>query len=88
MKHYNELPLKVLQLIIEREIISVEKTHDVNVCTIQTSRGGLVYTQGDGHKCETIHAEVLVDEEMYDYELEWDIEEESITTIMKIKQDE
>ena len=83
MRHYNELSLKMLQLMVEREIIGIEKTHDVRACTIQFSNGDMVYEQGDGHKCETIYVEALVDDEMVDYEMEWDMEDEEITTVKK-----
>ena len=86
MKHYNQLPLKVLQLIIEREIIGVEKTHDVHLVEIDFDCFGALepYQQGDGHCCETILVSILVNNETKDYELEWDMEEEEITTIRKI----
>ena len=82
MKHYNELSLKMLQLLIEREIISIEKTHCVWASTIQTEADGGGYTNG-GHLCETIVAQVEVNGKMETYELEWDTEECNITTVMK-----
>ena len=81
MRHYNELSLKMLQLIIEREIISIEKTHDVWAVNIQTEADG-GYDNG-GHLCEVIVAHVVVNGEGADYELEWDVEEGEITTVTK-----
>ena len=81
MKHYNELSLKMLQLMIEREIISIEKTHDVWAVNIQTEADG-GYTNGC-NLCEVIVALVKVNNELITYELEWDMEEGEITTITK-----
>ena len=81
MKHYNELSLKMLQLMIELEIISIEKTHDVWAVNIQTEADG-GYTNG-GNLCEVIVALVKVNNELITYELEWDMEEGEITTITK-----
>lgn len=82
MKHYSQLSLKVLKLMIEREIISIEKTHDVWAESIMFSQGE-EYQQGDGHWCETIYATVVVGPDTFDYELEWDIDDEKITTVTK-----
>jgi len=82
MKHYNHLPLNVLQIMLEREIIDIEKTHDVYVVGLSFPESEM-YQQGDGHWCETIYAEVSVDNTTIDYEFEWDTENEEITSVMK-----
>lgn len=82
MKHYNQMPLKVLQLMIEREIIEIEKTHDVHVESMRFPESEM-YQQGDGHWCETIYAWVKVDNTNIYYELEWDTEDEEITSVIK-----
>ena len=81
MKHYNELSLKMLQLMIEREVIKIEKTHDVWAVNIQTEADG-GYTDG-GKLCEVIVSMVNVNGTLYTYDLDWDVEEGEITSIMK-----
>ena len=82
MKYYNQLPLKYLQLMIEREIIAIEETHDVTLVSIEFHDDEL-YQQGDGHTCQTIYAQVAVEGATICYELEWDTEDEEITTVMR-----
>ena len=74
--------LSTLQVMIEREIIDVEKTHDVFIEGLSFPESEM-YQQGDGHWCETIYAKVMVNGEVKDYELEWDTEDEEITSVMK-----
>ena len=81
MKHYNQLPLKMLQLLIELEIIRIEKTYDVRAVNIQTEADG-GYLNG-GTLCEVIVACVSVNGKCKEYELEWDIESEEITTVIE-----
>ena len=82
MVHYKQMPLGILQIMIEREIISIEKTHDVHLLYISVDDDG-EYQQGDGHWCESFNVDVEVNGESVGYKLEWDMEEKEITTIMK-----
>ena len=76
------MKLSTLQIMIEREIIDIEKTHDVYIESLSFQESEM-YQQGDGHWCETIYAEVRVDNTTIDYELEWDTEDEEITSVVK-----
>ena len=84
---YNRMRLSTLQMMIEREIIDIEKTHDVFVEGLNFPECEM-YQQGDGHWCETIYAKVMVNGEVKDYELEWDTEEEEITSVMSGNQED
>ena len=81
MRHYNELSLKMLQLMVEREVINIEQTHKVWAVNIQTEADG-GYTNG-GKLCEVIVAQVEVNDKLETYELEWDVEDGEITTVTK-----
>lgn len=81
MKHYNQMPLNILQIMLEREIIEIEKTHDVHIEAMSFHESDM-YQNGDDW-CETIYATMNVGGELVDYEFEWDCDSEEITTVMK-----
>lgn len=83
MKHYNHLPLNVLQIMLEREIIDIEKTHNVYVESISFPESD-IYKNGDSW-CETIYATMKVNDDDKEYEFEWDCNDEEITTVIERK---
>ena len=80
MKHYNQLPLNVLQIMLEREIIEIEKTHNVYLESLLFPKSDIYQNGGDW--CETIYATMKVNEDYKVYEFEWDCNDEEITTVM------
>ncbi len=81
MKHYNQMPLNILQIMLEREIIEIAETHNVHIESLSFQEREMYENGGDW--CETIDTTMNVNGKLVNYEIEWDCDTEEITTVVK-----